>query len=504
MNVSKSCSKYLHLPIHMHIGLPIVDCSSGKAVVRPIILDGRDIPVRITLRTHALALVQEWELNSSRSFSIILSKEGFAVLDCTDSPVRGKFSPPPTQVTSLLWHVLEMRVTDPVTGEYHAPYVIMTTTDAARAAWDAYCDNRLGLNCAADRSSTALTVHIAARNIMAFDAVGNYTTSLAAFLRSMGWDVKLYSHDMSPCYAGLVSSLALLPERISSGDVVFYQYSITDGFLNKIADIKNCRKILYYHGVTPGFWFRKYQPDFADLLDAAQAQYSVFSHFDAVITNSQYSLEQIFPYLSSDVPSLIFPPYFSLKRVCCSETPLEDSCDTHYNLLWIGRIVPHKRPDLALRVFNALIRSDVDASLTFVGGGRYDFPVFAEHMGACLAALDPTSRNRVQFLQGMSDKQLTWLYHHSSLLLCTSAHEGYCMPLVEAAACNLPVAAMPQPAVMETLGGRGLILDEDPQKAARQIRDFLVNNDEEERRRATPVVPDLPTGALLRLILGDE
>ncbi len=177
--------------------------------------------------------------------------------------------------------------------------------------------------------------------------------------------------------------------------------------------------------------------------------------------------------------------------------------DARCNLLWVGRIAPHKRPDLALRIADELVRGGVDLSLTFVGGGRYDFPIFARHMEDCLAGLLPETRARVRFLEGLTDGQLAWLYRHSSLLLCTSAHEGYCMPLAEAAACGLPVAAMPQPAVLETLNGGGIVLREDPIAAAQTIQDFLLHADEAERRTAVPVLKPLPCDELIRLVTGD-
>ena len=77
------------------------------------------------------------------------------------------------------------------------------------------------------------------------------------------------------------------------------------------------------------------------------------------------------------------------------------------------------------------------------------------------------------------------------------------MPLAEAAACNLPVAAMPQPAVLETLNGGGIILEESPQLAAQMIKKFLTSASEEERRAAIPVLKQLPTDELLRIVKGD-
>ncbi len=344
---------------------------------------------------------------------------------------------------------------------------------------------------------------IVSRNITLHDAVSNFAVELADFLNKQNRSAQLYAQDVARGYQNMVRPVSLLSKELEIRDTLFCNYSIYDEFFETYIDIPCAKKVLYFHNVTPGIFFRDYDPSFADLLDAARTQYPLFSAFDAVLANSRYSLEQIRPYVRKDIPCGIFPPYFTLApSAAASTTPVPLPAARHA-LLWVGRITPHKRPDLALAVFDELVRSGVDASLTFVGGGRYDFPGFAAHMDACLARLEPTTRERVRFLQDLSDEQLTWLYRNTALLLCTSAHEGYCMPPAEAAVCGLPVAAMPQPAVLETLNGGGIVLEEEPAAAARRIKAFLTGADEAERRRAVPVLKPLPTDELVRLVTGD-
>lgn len=489
------------LPIHLHIGNPQITFSDGVAVVTPNIFDKRHLGVRFTLRTADGKLVQEWEIPDDRPFILVLKNNYLTCSDAEKNEIPGKFSQSTYLDDLYTWYIVEMRITDPQTGVYHAPYAVLFPTDASFSAWKKISSNFLKNN---DSSNNKSIVHIYSRNISKHDAVGNHTLALSSFLQGCDFNVQMHAHDFSLNFAGLIRSPEVFFHSSESSATLFYQYSITDNFFPFFCSCAAKRKILYYHNVTPGFWFSSCFPEFAELLDAAVTQYPLFSQFDAVIANSQFSLDQIRPYLRPDAETLVFPPYFSLSRVQGAEEPVPAEFSARHALLWVGRITPHKRPELALRIADELVRSGVDISLTFVGGGRYDFPAFAQHLQACLEDLDPRTRERIRFLEGLTDEQLTWLYRHSDLLLCTSAHEGYCMPLAEAAACGLPVAAMPQPAVLETLNGGGIVLSEDPAGAAGQIATFLETADEAERRASIPVLKPLPTDALLRLIIGEK
>lgn len=340
------------------------------------------------------------------------------------------------------------------------------------------------------------------RNIFKKDAVGNFCIDFFSLLHR-NFSITVFAQGIDPQFSNIFYDSSFFVQK-TKHDTFLLNYSIFDEFYQVYMDMQFRRSIIYYHNVTPGFFYHPFNADFANHLDAAVTQYPRFSQFDAVIANSQFSLDQIRPYLRPDAEALVFPPYFSLSRVQGAEEPVPAEFSARHSLLWVGRITPHKRPELALRIADELVRSGVDISLTFVGGGRYDFPAFAQHLQACLEDLDPRTRERIRFLEGLTDEQLTWLYRHSDLLLCTSAHEGYCMPLAEAAACGLPVAAMPQPAVLETLNGGGIVLSEDPAGAAGQIATFLETADEAERRASIPVLKPLPTDALLRLITGEK
>ena len=72
------------------------------------------------------------------------------------------------------------------------------------------------------------------------------------------------------------------------------------------------------------------------------------------------------------------------------------------------------------------------------------------------------------------------LYLTADVLLVTSLHEGFCVPLVEAMGLRLPVVAVPTAAVPYTGGDAARYADADPAAIAERIREVLADPAERE------------------------
>jgi glycosyltransferase involved in cell wall biosynthesis len=80
----------------------------------------------------------------------------------------------------------------------------------------------------------------------------------------------------------------------------------------------------------------------------------------------------------------------------------------------------------------------------------------------------------VRFAGHASDATVAEAYGSADVLVVTSEHEGFCVPVVEAMAAGLPVVAFERGAVPEVLGGAGvLVRDKDPFALADAIDDLL-------------------------------
>ena len=82
----------------------------------------------------------------------------------------------------------------------------------------------------------------------------------------------------------------------------------------------------------------------------------------------------------------------------------------------------------------------------------------------------------VTFAGYASDAAVAAAYASADVLVVTSDHEGFCVPVVEAMAAGLPVVAFDQGAVPEVLGDAGvLVTSRDPYALADAIAGLLAD-----------------------------
>ena len=82
----------------------------------------------------------------------------------------------------------------------------------------------------------------------------------------------------------------------------------------------------------------------------------------------------------------------------------------------------------------------------------------------------------VTFTGHASDATVAAAYASSDVLVVTSEHEGFCVPVVEAMSIGLPVVAFDQGAVPEVLSAAGaLVEDKDPYALATAIGELLAD-----------------------------
>ncbi len=73
----------------------------------------------------------------------------------------------------------------------------------------------------------------------------------------------------------------------------------------------------------------------------------------------------------------------------------------------------------------------------------------------------------MHFAGHVSDAELAAYYDVADLFLCASAHEGFCVPIVEAFHKGIPVVAYAASAVPSTMDGAGVLFSTtDPQEVA--------------------------------------
>jgi glycosyltransferase involved in cell wall biosynthesis len=165
-------------------------------------------------------------------------------------------------------------------------------------------------------------------------------------------------------------------------------------------------------------------------------------------------------------PTAVLPvvPGFAHLDVPPDQRIHDEYDDGAVNVLFVGRLIPSKRPDNLIRYVHAFARGTGRRARLLIAGS---FDQFAGYRDELLAFAARIGAQDVHLLGQVTNEELTALYDVADLFLCASEHEGFCVPLIEAFAKRVPVMAFASTAVPATLDGGGLLFDtRDPVEVA--------------------------------------
>lgn len=270
-----------------------------------------------------------------------------------------------------------------------------------------------------------MTIFICAPDIFSGDAVGNHCLGIARCVRRLGYDAEIHAqrfmvgnHDIQP--------FENIFKDIRSDDILVVSYSIVDPFLDRLLQI-NCRKICYFHGVTQPELLQDIDPVTAELCQRSIDQLPKLVGFDVVIANSLSSKKYLSGFIENFTIEVIPPifydmPVFSRSSITCSIV------GNTKRLLMVGRVVPHKFIEDGIEILALLRARGINVSLSLVGSmPNYLYSKMLINFARSLGVID-----YVDFNGTLDDIDLFRYYDQSDILLVTSRHEGFCVPVLEA------------------------------------------------------------------------
>jgi glycosyltransferase involved in cell wall biosynthesis len=296
------------------------------------------------------------------------------------------------------------------------------------------------------------------------DAVGNDVLGMAAVLRSRGVTVNVAVRFASP-YPTM--PLEAVPDLLRDPeDVLIYHHSIGCEEAVRLVEALPCRKIVKYHNVTPPQFFHEHTPEVAGACADGQRQTSRLLRPDVTVWVDSPFNGRALEALCPGQAYAILPPFNQVDRllVAAPDVPsVSPYPDWTITILVVGRVVPNKNVMRALEAFASYqARHDRHARLVLAGGQPQSPYLRAVQERACQLRLE-----RTVFVTGkVSLGQLKALYLSAQVLLTTSRHEGFCLPLVEAMGLRVPIVAVPVTAVPETGGDVPLYAADDPDAIA--------------------------------------
>lgn len=243
------------------------------------------------------------------------------------------------------------------------------------------------------------------------------------------------------------------------GDVIVYHASIGEPTLREFLQDGPARLVVNYHNISPAEAFRPYDPQFAGRLEAGRAEVAALAERAVLaLANSAYSAAELtaMGYAQVRVAPLI--PDWDRLLAAAAPADVQHRVDTFSEgpvVLFVGQLLPHKRPDLlvqAVHVLTTYLRGD--ARLVMVGAARLSR--YEQALRTAIAELN--LERSVELTGAVSDGELAAWYRRADVFVTATEHEGLGVPLVEAMAFGVPVVARELAAVPETVGSAGLLL----------------------------------------------
>jgi len=293
------------------------------------------------------------------------------------------------------------------------------------------------------------------------DAIGVHTMNLRDGLRAAGIDSDIYYGSHTPDVA-LEGRPVIELGRASRDRWLLYQASIGSPVYDILA-ARAERKLVNYHNITPAALLRDWEPAVAYEVSLGRTQLarlapqSRFAVADSAFNESElhalgYQGTAVVPLLI-DMQAKSDEPDTELADALARRKAHEGGGD----LLYVGKISPHKAPHDLVKMLDVLRRTDdPNARLHLVGsplGETYEpaLRTFIEDLGLSGAVSLPGS---------VTGAELEAYYRAADVFVCASDHEGFCVPLAEAMGHGVPIVAYGVTAVPETVAGAGLVLDD--------------------------------------------
>lgn len=289
------------------------------------------------------------------------------------------------------------------------------------------------------------------------DAIGAHTLALAEALRGAGVPSEIFYGDCSADRQRCGRPVGMLG-RASKDRWLLYQSSIGSPVFDVFASRRE-PKMVNYHNITPPDLLQWWEPDVGHEVRLGREQLGrIAADCRLAIADSAFNEDEL---IAAGFSSTAVVPLLIEMTVPGEADPglvrelSAAKAAGGPDLLFVGKVSPHKAPhDLVkmLAVYRRLYHPR--ARLHLVGS------TLGTHYGPALSSFvaDLGLSEAVSIAGSVRAQELEAYYRTADVFVCASDHEGFCVPIVEAMAHDVPVVAYAAAAVPETVGDAGLLL----------------------------------------------
>lgn len=286
------------------------------------------------------------------------------------------------------------------------------------------------------------------------DAIGDSARRVEALLRGMGFRSNLYALTIDDDLREVVRPFDHPEAR--DGDVTIFHFALPSPMTPEFARLRRGR-VLQYHNITPAHFFARYDLNLFRLARLGRQDLATLvGHVDLALGDSEYNRAEL--ERMGFAPTGVMPIAIDTDRITQAprrralEAILDDGLD---NFLFVGRIVPNKKIEDYVRLAE-MYKRYVNVDYRFIFVGRCDgVPRYYAAVRSLLTEFD-IPPDRFIFTGPVPNEDLATYFRMARVYISLSEHEGFCVPLLEAMAADVPVLAYAAAAVPDTLGGAGV------------------------------------------------
>jgi glycosyltransferase involved in cell wall biosynthesis len=300
------------------------------------------------------------------------------------------------------------------------------------------------------------------------DAIGRQLVEKVAFYADRGTDVRLFVTSDRRLHAALRPyTHRFAPARphgphwqfLTAADLILVEYSQHDPLFDLLPLLTGGRpRIVFdYQGVTPPHLGGA---NHRDVLERGCRLRGLVWTADTAIAHSRFAKNELisdtgFPVDRAQI--LGIPVDSNWFSPGAPDQPLRPKLGLPADarlLLFVGRLAPNKRISVLVEALAKLRDMTPAIHVIIIGDGGDAYTAERDRCRERATRLGVA--DRVHFLGHVDEAHLRDAYRDADALVIPSVHEAFCIPVVEAMACGLPVVAARAAALPETVGDAGL------------------------------------------------
>ncbi len=305
------------------------------------------------------------------------------------------------------------------------------------------------------------------------DAIGHEVLGIQRVLRGAGYESDIFVETADPRLEPQTRDYRELIDASRADNLLLHHFSIGSK-ASRIAYALPDRMALIYHNITPPEYFVGIHRKLARQCFSGRRELQAYvDRCDLAMGDSAFNQE--------DLDSLGFPrtavlpvvPGFSHLDLPPNRFIAGAFDDEWTNIVFVGRVIANKKIEDLIRFFHAYHTLFNPRSRLLIVGA---FSMFERYLAGLHHMIAELGLSHVHFAGHVSDAELVAYYDVADLFLCASEHEGFCVPIVEAFAKEIPVLAYAATAVPATMDGAGVLFDNKDPRYVASLMDAIVSD----------------------------